>query len=246
MVFSYRCPFCNQNATITSNNYSEDLHFFHNDNKYGHQQIRSFVIVCPNPDCKEYSLQITLHDREMNAPIWKVYSAKRSWKLIPQSDAKVLPKYIPAPIVQDYREACAIKNLSPKASATLARRCMQGIIRDFWGISKRRLIDEIDTIREKVDPLTWGAIDAVRKVGNIGAHMEADINVIVDVDPEEAKLLIELIETLVQDWYVVTHDRKQRLRKIVDVSKEKEGQRSLEPIIEDEIDEEKGKEKEGS
>jgi len=39
-----------------------------------------------------------------------------------------------------------------------------------------------------VDPLTWEAIDAVRKLGNIGAHMEKDINVIVDVDPEEAEL----------------------------------------------------------
>jgi hypothetical protein len=40
------------------------------------------------------------------------------------------------------------------------------------------------------------AIDIVRNIGNIGAHMEADINVIVDVDPDEAQTLIELIETL--------------------------------------------------
>ena len=31
----------------------------------------------------------------------------------------------------------------------------------------------------------WQAIDAVRSIGNIGAHMEKDINLIVDVDPEE-------------------------------------------------------------
>ena len=37
---------------------------------------------------------------------------------------------------------------------------------------------------------------AVRKVGNIGAHMEKDINVIVDVDPDEAQHLIGLITFL--------------------------------------------------
>ena len=47
---------------------------------------------------------------------------------------------------------------------------------------------------------TWAAIDAVRRVGNIGAHMEHDINVIVDVEPREAELLIGLVETLFREW----------------------------------------------
>jgi hypothetical protein len=42
-------------------------------------------------------------------------------------------------------------------------------------------------------------------LGNIGAHMEADVNVIVDVEAGEAKLLIGLIETLVDEWYVARH-----------------------------------------
>jgi hypothetical protein len=64
------------------------------------------------------------------------------------------------------------------------------MIRDFWGVSKNRLVDEVEAIEEKMDPLTWQAIDAVRKIGNIGAHMEADINVIIEVEPREASLLI--------------------------------------------------------
>src|SRR5689334_1039170 len=42
---------------------------------------------------------------------------KRHWRLIPSSGAKVLPEYVPRPIVQDYEEACAIQEASPKASA---------------------------------------------------------------------------------------------------------------------------------
>jgi hypothetical protein len=96
------------------------------------------------------------------------------------------------------------------------------MIRDFHGIKKGRLVDEIDAIKDKVDPSTWAGIDAVRQIGNIGAHMEKDINVIVDVDPKEAQLLINLIETLITDWYVVRHDREARLKALVSVAAAKQ------------------------
>jgi hypothetical protein len=123
--------------------------------------------------------------------------------------------------LDDYRESCLIKNKSPKASATLSRRCLQGIIRDFWGIRKDRLIDEINTLQEKLDAQTWRAIDSVRKVGNIGAHMEKDVNLIIDVDPEEASLLIWLIETLFEEWYIERHERTQRMNQIVALAEKK-------------------------
>lgn len=76
-------------------------------------------------------------------------------------------------------------------------------------------MDEIDAIEPKVDPATWAAIDALRKLGNIGAHMEKDISLIVDVDPGEADLLIELIETLLKEWYVNREERKNRMAALV-------------------------------
>jgi hypothetical protein len=117
-------------------------------------------------------------------------------------------------LLADYAEACQIELLSPKASAALARRCLQGMIRNFWSVSKPRLVDEINTLQAMVDRQTWEAIDALRKIGNIAAHMEKDVNLIVDVDPDEARLLIELIETLFEEWYVARHDREQRMQKI--------------------------------
>jgi hypothetical protein len=141
--------------------------------------------------------------------------------MIPSSEAVVFPDYVPKAILDDYSEACLIRDLSPKASATLSRRCLQGIIRDFWRVSKARLVDEIEAIKDKVDPLTWDAIDAVRHIGNIGAHMEKDINVMIDVDPQEAGLLIGLIETLIKDWYVLRHQRTEHLRAIVELSDDK-------------------------
>ncbi|MGC2163093.1 MAG: DUF4145 domain-containing protein, partial [Silvibacterium sp.] len=141
------------------------------------------------------------------------------WQLKPQSSARPIPEYVPVPIRQDYEEACLIVSLSPKASATLSRRCLQGMIRDFWGISKPKLIHEIQELKERVASSTWQAIDAVRSIGNIGAHMGRDINVIVEVDAGEAELLIRLIESLIDDWYVQRNDRNVTMEAIVATAK---------------------------
>ena len=99
------------------------------------------------------------------------------------------------------------------------------MIRDFWGIRKNRLIDEIKALQDKIDDQTWQAIDAVRSIGNIGAHMEKDIGVIIDVDPGEADLLVRLIEVLLEEWYVRRHERAMHMQKIIDVAQEKQAAR---------------------
>jgi hypothetical protein len=151
------------------------------------------------------------------------------WNLIPPSRAKVLPSYIPQAIKDDYTEACLIVEPSPKASATLSRRCLQGMIRGFFGVSKSRLVDEIEAIKDQVDPTTWAAIDAVRSIGNIGAHMEKDIDLIVDVEPGEAEELIKLIELLIEDWYVNKHKREAQLKAVLKIKAEKDAAKKLPP-----------------
>ncbi|NSZ02356.1 DUF4145 domain-containing protein [Agrobacterium tumefaciens] len=152
-------------------------------------------------------------------------------KVTPESSAKIIPDYVPAAIIQDYYEACRIADLSPKASATLARRCLQGMIRDFCEISKSRLVDEILEIRLRIENGTGvkgvseeslEAIDAIRKIGNIGAHMERDINNIVDVDPNEALVLIGLLESLFDEWYVARHKREERFAQVARIATIKE------------------------
>jgi len=224
MKFSWCCPFCNHNATIGNDNYSSENFEFNNNNKYGNQYIKVETITCPNQKCKKYTLSLALYDCEVTIPGYfrPVSLPKKTWQLIPAAEIKAFPDYIPVPIIADYKEACLIRDLSPKASATLARRCLQGMIRNFWGIKKDRLIDEIEAIKNKVDPTTWKAIDAVRQIGNIGAHMEKDIDLIIDVEPDEAKLLIGLIETLINDWYIITHERQESMEEIIAAAKIKQ------------------------
>ena len=219
--FHWTCPYCDRDTTITDT-YSTANFSLTIKSSDGGRYFATLLVVCPNPKCRKFTLDISMSQFTFANGGWQIGDEIQSWSLIPPSSAKVFPEYVPQPIRDDYVEACAIRDLSPKASATLSRRCLQGIIRDFWGLSKARLIDEIDAIKDKTDPLTWEAIDAVRKIGNIGAHMEKDINVIVDVEPNEAQLLIELIELLVKDWYIVRHNREERLKAIVAVKDEKE------------------------
>lgn len=219
---NYTCPYCGHHSTITDpNKFSFWNHLFLNKSKLGDVGFKVIAITCPNQECQSLILVSQLTGSYYQYGDHHEGSIIKTWKLLPESEAKVLPDYVPQAIQEDYYEACRIKDLSPKASATLSRRCLQGMIRDFWGISKGRLIDEIDALEEKVDTDVWESIDAVRSVGNIGAHMEKDINIIIDVEPEEAQLLIGLIEQLVDDWYVSREDRKNRAQKLKDLAESK-------------------------
>jgi len=225
--FHWTCPYCDRDTTITDSDYSVknfDLSIYTSG---GYRYFKSSMVVCPNPKCRNFTLSLSMYEYiyekdQLGGRKWNVGKELQTWNLLPTSVAKVFPDYIPKPIRDNYLEACLIRDLSPKASATLSRRCLQGMIRHFWGIQKGRLVDEIDAIKDKTDASTWSAIDAVRKVGNIGAHMEKDIDVIVDVDPQEAQLLIGLIELLMKDWYIAKHDREERLKSIAALAAKKE------------------------
>ena len=231
---SWTCPYCDRDQVIT-NNRSRDLRTLYPRksaiSELGLIAQHSVAITCANPSCQKLTLsytlwQITTYDKE-GVPV--VGEKLHHWQLLPTSGARPQPDYIPEAIRNDYVEACKIRDLSAKASAAIARRCLQRIIRDFCGITKARLIDEIEELRRRVDqgngafgvqPDTVDAIDAVRSIGNIGAHMENDINLIVDIDTGEAQTLIGLIELLFREWYVarkVRHDRLQELATIAGV-----------------------------
>lgn len=226
--FSWVCQYCGQPTTVTSPNYDSESHVVDIEKEkiaFGsHLSYRGKVIACPNPDCKQISFEIALNAAYRDQfGRWQTSGNLHRWELLPESSAKPQPDYIPTQIVNDYIEACRIKGLSPKASATLSRRCLQGMIRDFWGIKVKsgKLADEIKELEGRVSQAEWDAIDAVRSVGNVGAHMVRDVNVIIDVEPQEAMLLIQLIEDCFKNWYVVRHDREERQKRLITLARGK-------------------------
>src|SRR5258708_39805990 len=120
-----------------------------------------------------------------------------------------------------------------KGAARVGRSAVQGIGRDYWKIAKNNLYQELEELKThiggSISQETWDSIDAVRSVGNIGAHMEKDINVIVDVDLDEAELLIELVENLIVDTYVAANERDQRHKKLLALKAKKLAERDAAP-----------------
>ncbi|KJC35393.1 hypothetical protein UP09_29385 [Bradyrhizobium sp. LTSP885] len=231
--FNWTCPHCSRRQIATEANRHADLNYLYlTPLDLGDVGVKLVAYSCLNNNCKKLTLYAYLHEWINRAgPGQNKFGDQiREWRLLPESSAIPQPDCIPRPLVADYYEACRIRDLSPKASATLARRCLQGMIRDFCGIAKGTLDAEIKELRTKIDSgqapagvthESAEAIDQVRSIGNIGAHMERDINLIVEVDPGEAQALIELIEMLFEEWYVARHNRRHRLAKIAAIAADK-------------------------
>jgi len=231
MSFNYKCPYCNQSTTITDPNHHEWSIWIHvgsptNRWKIWDMIFSSEAIVCPNKDCGKINLKCSLKSRTLSPSNKYSYRDLDSWQLLPVSEAKVLPDYIPDPIKQDYYEACRIRDLSPKASATLSRRCLQWMIRDFRKITKPKLSQEINELKWKISDKMRKAIDGVRSIWNIWAHMEEDINYIIDVDPNEAQSLIWLIEFLVENWYIKRHEEDLGIDTIIKIAQQKKDEKN--------------------
>lgn len=221
MQNSYVCPFCQKTQALNTTSFVKQrigfcaaLGFIPQEAEDRLTSLNICSIKCSNPKCEKITVLA------MNYGM-----TERVCDIIPKKVIRQFPDYIPQQIRNDYEEATCILNDSPKAAATLYRRCLQGMIRDYWEISKGRLIDEIKALESKIPAMQWKAIDGLRKIGNIGAHMESDVNTIVDIDEGEAEKLGKLIELLMEKWYIARHDEEMLLRDITAMSEEKQEER---------------------
>jgi hypothetical protein len=135
--------------------------------------------------------------------------------IFPNSPQRHLPAEITGEYAQDFGEAAAVLDLSPKASAALSRRLLQHIIRDKAGIKKRDLDKEIDALIESNQLPTDLAhdLDMMRQLGNFGAHpiKSTDTGQVVEVEPGEAEALLDLLEEML-DFYFVRPARREEKR----------------------------------
>ena len=213
---TYICPYCGHiQAFSDRHDVSYSGFGFHHpraeEDKQASYIIHSFR--CANKDCGRICVT------SLNV------ETKEQFDILPQVTMKHYPEYIPEQIRRDYEEANLILERSPKAAATLLRRCLQGMIHDFWGIKEKNLNAEVTQLKDKVTPIQWQAIDGLRKIGNIGAHMEKDVDLIIDIEPDEAQKLLKLIEMLLEKWYITRHDEEVLLNEIIGIAESKEEQR---------------------
>ena len=229
---NWQCPYCGVFQILQNGKnlrIAEDHHLT-SMSKYKNIGVKLVSIACLN--CKELTFKIDLansktHTGSLISPSHSIINhylkdSIKSWSLMPDSRAKPQPDYIPKSVIENYNEACKIADSSPRASAILSRRCLEAMIKDFCKVEgSGTLFEKIEKVRKKsieiqeITEESIGAIDHIRKQGNIAAHIQKPTNLLIDnMSKEDSDLLIELLEMLFQEWYIASQKRKERLAKI--------------------------------
>jgi hypothetical protein len=159
------------------------------------------------PKCGELTIEIS-------PP--KETDGERKWRQVQPigSNRGPVPPEVPKAIATDYVEACVVLPLSAKASAALARRCLQAVLHDqgFKGSDLAKDIDQL--LKARVLPThIHETVDAIRRFGNFGAHPINDKTTlqVIDVEPEEAEWCLEILERLFGHFYVGPAAERKRL-----------------------------------
>lgn len=127
------------------------------------------------------------------------------------------PPEVPKEFAEDYNDACNILRISPRASAALSRRCLQHILRERAGVKHGRLKAEITEAKEKESFPSYitKVIDAPRKLGNLSAHPNYDEEgMIIDVEPSEAEWVLDIIEMLLDHYFVKPAEADRRVEEL--------------------------------
>ena len=116
---------------------------------------------------------------------------------------KEIPDNVPHDLARDCMEARKILADSPRASALFARRILEKVLKDH-GHNGRTLYDQLRSIENSKELLTIDIekLHAVRNLGNISAHYTEKSQTLLDVEPHEAELCLQIVDELFTHYYV--------------------------------------------
>ena len=135
--------------------------------------------------------------------------AQEQWVYPNSRRGKHFGDEVPDHFKNDYFEACGILLASPRSSATLSRRILEALLRDK-GYRQKRPVDQIRAVRNeevpdrKLPTFLLRVVDAVRLFGNFSAHQNTNAATlqIIDVEPGEAELCLDIVEGLFEHYFV--------------------------------------------
>lgn len=163
-----------------------------------------FTMNCPNSECGK--IIVDLASGLMGKYSTLSVITRRQTVRPFASNRPAVPIQVDEMFASDYKEACLILPLSPKASAALSRRCLQNVLREKAGIRKGDLANEIQQIidNNSLPSHLSESIDAVRNIGNFAAHplKSTATGEIVEVEIGEAEWLLDVIEALFDFYFV--------------------------------------------
>lgn len=191
-----KCPHC----SVEINPSFKNIHF--TTNSGSHWGL--LFMECPSSRCKKLIVDIAKGQGYSSGQVTHI--DERVTVIPVNSSRPPAPSEVDGIFADDYKEACLVLSLSPKASAALSRRCLQNILREKAGVKKSDLANEIQEVINggKLPSYLVESIDAVRNIGNFAAHpnKSKSSGEIVDVEPGEAEWLLDVLEGLFDFYFV--------------------------------------------
>jgi hypothetical protein len=117
------------------------------------------------------------------------------------------PEYspnLPPDVAQDARDAHRCFAIGAwRASASMARRAIQGACLDKQAPADKKLVQQIEWLEEQrlITPQMKDVAHTIRLGGNAGAHPDADG--LKDVDEGDAQRLLEFLEDFIRYVYEI-------------------------------------------
>tara|TARA_R100001224_G_scaffold90803_1_gene59988 strand:- start:227 stop:877 length:651 start_codon:yes stop_codon:yes gene_type:complete len=135
----------------------------------------------------------------------------------PNSTHQELPVDVPEHFRTDFSEASQVLDISPKASAALSRRLLEGILIENGAPSNKNLFQQIDdAISDGMPSYIAEQLDYIRQIGKFAAHSKSNraSGEVIDVDYEEAEAVLSIIDLLCDHYYVMPAKAKRRQQQL--------------------------------
>jgi len=193
----------------------------------GNAAVHSVIRVCPHIECGKIEISVDVGafpavlkgkpEGERCKIRYNLPGVTFNRRLMPTEfggKAEFKNAQVPDAIFKDYDEACKLREVSPAASATYARRCLQRMIRAKFKVKHGKLQNEINALAGLAAPVHQEiieALDHIRKLGRFHSLPEDDVKVISDITDDNAKLIIDILEILLRDWFIAPAEHNGRL-----------------------------------
>lgn len=157
------------------------------------------------PRCGGFTVELGLYGWGGDYDPFIDASKRELWRrrLFPTS-TRTLPPEVPEPYRSDFTEAASILDISPQASAALARRTLQQVLKDELRATGRDLEKQIDSVLGGLPSQVADGLHALRNLGNFGAHpiKSTATGEVVKVEPGEAEWTLDIVEALFDHVFV--------------------------------------------
>lgn len=196
-----RCPFCSVGIRLDVRHRAAYPSGRMDEQGTGFELVQGFC-----PECAQFVVMTKWGQFRFIEGEGEVTEIRSEELIYPKFLQRSMAVEIPSEYKDDFNEANAVLFVSPKASAALSRRLLQRLLHEAFSIRARDLSREIDEFLKipNIPSSIRSAVDAIRQVGNFGAHPLKYRNTaeIVDVETGEAELSLDVLEALLDFHFV--------------------------------------------